>query len=94
MKDLELKIKIIELLIEADEKELLYPTRTFVRDTGADVKQVRIILKELKSNGMVDSNYGIDEDGLLCGRGYFLTPRATQWSIREWLQELKKLQSK
>ncbi len=42
---------------------------------------------------MVETNYCVDDDGMLSGSAYFLTTRATQWSIREWLQELKKISS-
>lgn len=91
MDELEVKIKIIEKLIEADNEDKVCFTRTFIKITGAEDKLVKTILKQLKKIEMVEVDWCIDYDGMLGGRGYVLTQRATQWSIREWLQELKKI---
>lgn len=93
MKELQLKIKMIELLIEANENDKVVFTRTFVSKTGSTEKQVKDILVNLKKNGMVELDWCYIEDGGFGGRGYVLTTRATQWSIREWLDELKKIES-
>lgn len=93
MDTLDLKIKMIEMLIEAEDSEKVCFTRNFIKETGGTLRQIRDILTELKGNGMIDLDYCINEDGQLSGRGYVLTTRATQWSIREWLQKLKNIAS-
>lgn len=85
-----LQIKMIELLIEKDKYDYGCTTKIFMKSTGAQKKEVRQIIKNLKQAGMIEACWCIDDDGFLSGKAYFLTYRATQWSIREWLQELKK----
>ena len=93
MNELETKIAIIELLIQADHNEHVLFLRTLKQETGADEKIIKKIIKELKNINMVESDFAVDDHGMLAGRGYVLTTRATQWSIREWLTELKKIQA-
>lgn len=90
-KKLDCKIKMIERLIEADKDETACFVRTFVKHTGYGEELIKDILQELKKIGMVEVDYCVNDDGMLNGRGYVLTARATQWSIREWLLELKKI---
>ena len=89
---LDVKIKIIEMLIEAEDEEKVLFIKSFVKKINTDEKLVRKILKELKRIEMVEVDWCIDQDGMLAGTGFVLTRRATQWSIREWLVELKRIQ--
>ena len=88
-KRLELQIKMIEKLIKANDEEKVCFVRTFVRETGGKEKDIKEIIATLKVAGMIELDWCMDEDGMLSGRGYVLTTRATQWSIREWLKVLK-----
>lgn len=93
MTDLELKIKIIEGFLE--DPEYAYNYHYFERKTGESRERIKKVMDELRAGGngaMVKYVKGlISEDGELMGSGFELTTRATQWSIREWLEELKKI---
>ena len=85
-----LKIKIIEAFLEDDE--LAYYYRYFEKKTGATREQIKPIMDELRKAEMVELVRGLmNDDGEVAGSGFALTYRATQWSIREWLEELKKM---
>lgn len=92
-KQIELQIKMIELLLNIEEEEYGCTTNYFIKHTGAEKKDIKAVIKILKRSEMVFSDWCIDDDGMLSGKAYFLTHRATQWSVREWLQELKKMQN-
>lgn len=94
MTELELKIKIIEIFLEA-EREYAYPYRYFEEETGEPREKIKKVMDELRKSEMVEHQKGlINDDGEVCGSGFGLTTRATQWSIREWLNELKRIKSK
>ena len=91
MTELEIKISMIELLIQAEHNDHVLFLRTFKQEIGADEKTIKKIIKQLKNIDMIESDFAVNDDGMLSGRGYCLTTRATQWSIREWLAELKQI---
>lgn len=91
MDKLEIKIKILELLIYAEKNDFVLSVGKFENEIGAARKDIRKILKELIVLNMVEVVTRWNEDGLLNGRGYVLTTRATQFSVREWLKVLKDL---
>ena len=86
---LDLQIKMIELLIEKDKAEYGCTIKSFINHTGADKKDIKEIVTILKNAEMIKSDWCINDDGMLSGKAYFLTDRATRWSIREWLEVLK-----
>ena len=91
MDDLELKIKIIEAFLE--NYELAYRYKYFENKTGENRDRIKKIMDELRRIGMVELVRGLfDDDGQLAGSGFSLTRKATDWSIREWLSELKEIQ--
>lgn len=88
----ELKIKIIEAFLEDEEMGYMY--KYFEEKTGATREEIKSIMDELRRIGYVRHAKGLmDEEGFIVGSGFMLTERATQWSIREWLQKLKNIQS-
>lgn len=89
-----LRIKMIELFIEREKEEYGCTTNYFVKETGADKKDIKKVLKDLKIAEAIEVNWCIDDDGMLSGRAYFLTYKIQQLSIREWLQRLKEMQNK
>lgn len=93
MNELDIKINMIELLIHNDESEFVTTYKAFEQTTGVTKKEIKPIIKNLVDIGMVELVTAWDDDGLIKGSGYMLTTRATQWSIREWLEELKALNS-
>lgn len=80
------------MLIEAEENEKILYIRHFTEKLNADKKQVKEVIQELKNSKAIQTEYGVNDDGMLSGRGYVLTYEITRWSIREWLQVLKNLQ--
>lgn len=92
MTELEIKIQMIELLIANDESEYVTTYKSFEHATGATKKEIQPIVKNLVNIGMIELVTAWDDDGFIKGKGYMLTSRATQWSIREWLSELRKIQ--
>ena len=92
-RNLEIKINMIELLIHNHESEFVTTYKAFEQSTGATKKEIKPIVKNLVGIGMVELVTAWDEEGFIRGSGYMLTTRATQWSIREWLSELKALNS-
>lgn len=91
MDKLDLKIKILEAFLE--DEEMAYYYSYFERKTGATRKEVKEVMDELRHSGMVEHVRGLFNDhGETAGSGFSLTYRATQWSVREWLAKLKKMQ--
>lgn len=88
MTELELKIEMIELLIHNDD-QYVTTYKAFEQHTGAAIDEIRAIVKNLVGLGFIELESAWDGEGMLKGSGYVLTQRATQWSIREWLQQLK-----
>lgn len=93
MDDLEIKINMIELLIHNHESEFVTTYKAFEQSTGVTKKEIKPIIKNLVGIGMVELVTAWDDDGFIKGSGYMLTTRATQWSIREWLEELKNIKA-
>jgi hypothetical protein len=91
MNELDIKILMIELLIANHDSEFVTTYKAFEQTTGATKKEIQPIVKGLVGIGMIELVTAWDDEGMLKGSGYMLTPRATQWSIREWLVELKEL---
>lgn len=91
MTELQLKIKIIEAFLEGDS-DLAFYYSYFEEKTGESRKNIKKVMDELRKAEMVEYVRGLfDDDGQLAGSGFQLTTRATQWSIREWLVDLKKI---
>ena len=91
MTELELKIKIIETFLE-DDPDWCFAYDHFVEKTGESRENVKKVMDSLRKIEMVEYVRGLmDDDGQVAGSGFQLTTRATQWSIREWLEELKKI---
>ena len=90
-KELEIKIEIIECLIHNNENDIVTRYREIEQATGATRKEIKPIFKNLVDTGMTELVSAFDEEGFIRGSGYVLTTRATQWSIKEWLEELKKI---
>lgn len=89
-KKVELQIKIIESFLE--DEELAYNYNYFIRKTGATKEEIKEIMTQLRRSGMVDYVRGLmTENGEVAGSGFELSTRATQWSVKEWLEELKKI---
>ena len=94
MTELELKIKIIEHFLSKEEEgnETVACYSDLEELTGATKKQIKPILKNLVDNKMIELVSAWDADGeFLRGSGYILTTRATQWSLKEWLLQLKNI---
>jgi len=91
MTDLELKIKILELFGDSDEDVYYY--RYFEKNTGEPRKRIKKVMDGLRNCGMVEHIKGLfDDDGMVAGSGFALTREATQYSVREWIVMLKKIQ--
>lgn len=89
MTEIELQIKIIEAFLEQPDYAFGY--KYFEKKTGGSRKEIKKIMDRLRKIEMVTYVRGLmNDDGEVCGSGFELTTRATQWSIREWLAELKK----
>ena len=91
-KELDLKIKIIEAFLE--DSSLAYNYGYFEDRTGASREEIKKIMDGLRVSGQVEYVKGLmSEDGEVAGSGFELSYGAMQWSIREWLVELKKIQN-
>lgn len=91
-KELELKIKIMEHFIENDKTDRVVCYHHLAEKFNVTKKEIKPILENLKQNEMIELVKAFDDDGLMCGSGFILTTRANEWSFREWLVELKKIQ--
>ena len=61
------------LIGEMSDGELVYPIAQTASDAGVALAEARKIVRRFQSAGLVRLGPLRDEDGLLCGRGYWLT---------------------
>lgn len=90
-KQLNLKIQMLEILIHENDTDRVCTIGQFMAQTGGSKKDVKCILDELKKGGTIEVVFAVDDDGFMAGRGYVLTYESTRWSVREWLEQLKKI---